>query len=183
MLHLADHNKLRSVPPSNYYEDIPSRFQPREQLIISDLCRLIFEKHGSQGLRYAVTRHDGFLSDGSLKVDTPGAGFSCATLVKAIYDTDGFPLIVHRRWPEAENEDRDWIACHVKRLQAEHAGDADTLAHLAAIDITCKWSRYKPEQVAYAMTLAPPPATYKQVKKGAEILMRRVVKERPPLAA
>jgi hypothetical protein len=178
MLHLADHNKLRSHEPSEYYEDFPSRFPPREQAAVSDLCRVIYEKHASEGLRYAVTRNDGFFADGSLKLDENGTGFSCATLVKAIYDVDGRPLIEDKTWPEADNKDREWLEKHLIRLRAEVEGDLDDLAHLDAVDVTCKWSRYRPEQIAYAMTIAPPAATYKQIRKPAELLMRRVVKER-----
>jgi hypothetical protein len=183
MLHLADQGKLRSADPSEYYEDFTSRLKPREQVAVSDLCRLIYQKHGSEGLRYAVTRNDGFLQDGTLKLDQPGTGFSCATLVKAIYDAEGRPLIQDKTWPQADNCDRQWFEGHVARLQAEYEGHPEVLAHLAAIDVACKWSRYRPEQIAYAMTIAPPAATYNQVRKGAEILMRRVVKDRPALAA
>lgn len=183
MLHLAGQNKLLSDPPSEFFEDFASRFGKRIEAAVSDLCRLIFEKHGSTGLRYAVTRNDGFLPDGALRLDEAGTGFSCATLVKAIYDAVGHPLIQDRTWPEADNRDRVWLERINARSRARHEGDANVIAHFDAVDVACKWSRYRPEQVAYAITIAPPSATYKQVKRPAEILMRRVVEKRPPLAA
>lgn len=183
MLHLADHNKLRSDEPSIHYEDVPSRFPEREQIAVSDLCRVISEKHHSKGLRYAVTRNDGFLPDGELKLDQPGTGFSCATLVKAIYDAVGRPLIQDKTWPVADNSDREWFAAHVERLRGENRDKPEDFAHLDAVDIACKWSRYRPEQIAYAMTIAPPSATYRQVAIPAELLMRQVVANREPLRA
>lgn len=180
LLHLVWHNKLRSEPPSAFYEDIDSRFPRRERFVISDLSRLIFEKYESEGLRFAVTRNDGFLPNGRLKLDEPGTGFSCATFVKAIFDAAGLPLIDSKTWPVADNADRKWFASHVDAMGRSFPAARDQ-DHISRLDVACKWSRYRPEQVAFAAKIAPPAAKYSAVKIPAELLLREVMRHHEPL--
>jgi hypothetical protein len=184
LLHLSLHNRLLSESPSAYYFNIPSRFAPREQIAISDYCRLVYNTHRKHGLRFSVTRTDAFdPRTAALLIDEPGVGFSCATFVKAIFDGTRLPLVDSKTWADADSEDRDWLL----RLLAVFKGIYIYLVdqkHFAQVDVSCNWSRYKPEQIAFAASVAPPMATFKQVKKNSEFLMKKVraaVAELPPV--
>ncbi len=181
LLHFAFHNSVISEPKSAFYFDIPSSFPEREQFAISDFCRLVSDRHGSEGLRFAATRNETFLpKDAALKFDKPGIGFSCASFVKAIFDAVGVPLIEESSWPPATLEDRAWFSNLLSffRWYFFYKVDQD---HFNQIDVSCKWSRYKPEQIAFAASKAPPLQKYSQVRKGAQSLMREVIQTVPAL--
>jgi hypothetical protein len=182
LLHFAWHRQLRSEAPSHFYRDFERVLAPREQHAYSNHCRLISKNPQSKALRYAVTRTDEFLPDGSLKIDQPGAGFSCATFVKVIAEGVGFPLIVSCTWPEGDNADREWLRRVVDFMasQPEHKNPEDQ-AHFHAVDSACGWSRYRPEQIAYAASLSPPPAPYDAVRNHASELMKAVIDDLPSL--
>lgn len=183
LLHLSFHNKLLSEKPIPNYRNFVSGHPDREKIAVSDLCRLIYSKHGSAGLRFAVTRSEAFLKDGSLKIDKPGVGFSCATFVKAIFEAEGIPIIRSSTWPEATDEDIQWHSLFADYLakDPQYENDEATHEHARAMDFTCKWSRFKPEQIAYAASIAPPPASYKKVAVAAAILLRSIIKECVPV--
>jgi hypothetical protein len=180
LLHLKYHEELVSEPPSEYYEDIDSRYPDRERAAVSDFCRAVLAKHGLRGFRFSAARTDAFASDtAELKLDEPGTGFTCATFIKAIFDKVKLPLVVAKSWPPATDQDRSWLQLHADFIaNAEGKNDPQ---HGSAIDVSCSWSRFLPEHIAAAAAVAPPAAKYRQIAKDAELLMRRVVATRPAL--
>jgi hypothetical protein len=182
LLHLSLHNRLLSEPESQYYYNVPSRFPKRAQFVISNYCRLVHDRYASDGLRFSVTRSEAFHPEtADLLIDEPGVGFSCATFVKGIFDAVRLPLVDSKTWPLADEKDKEWFSWLLGVLKAIYIYRVDQ-EHFARIDVSCKWSRYRPEQIAFAACIAPPKATYKQVKIEAELLMKKVSDTFPPLS-
>jgi hypothetical protein len=180
LLHFADQAKLLSAGTFAQYYEVTCHLPDESKLAISDFCRLVFRLHHSQGLRYAVTRTDEFLPDGKLKIDKNGTGFTCATFVKAIFAVVGRPVLNEKSWPPATFEDNSWMRKLIEGMigRAKNAFDKK---HFKKVDLNCAWSRYKPEEVAAAMQLAPPPAEHAAVEPEAKKLAEHVINNFPPL--
>jgi hypothetical protein len=182
-LHLASQRLLISAQPDEkHYCEISCPFPERVRIAVSNLCRFIFKKHGLIGLRFAATSTDEFSPKGNLLINRDGTGFTCATLVKGIFYRAGQPIINESTWPPASDEDREWWEGVMVALERSLPGEADAL-HYEAIDCECEWSRFKPEQVAAAMPLAPPPASFQAVNPRAQELAKAVRARYAPIPA
>ena len=179
-LHFAKQAKLFSDDESAEYYEVRCPLPERDKIAVSDFCRLVFRSHASKGLRYAATRTDEFLPDGSLRVDKHGTGFTCSTFVKAILAVIGRPVLQDATWPPASFEDLDWMR-KIFKWMGGLLKSAASKKHFAKVDLNCRWSRFKPEEVAAAMTLAPPPAEYKAVEPEAVKLADYVRQNIPPI--
>jgi hypothetical protein len=175
ILHLAKQSVLASSDPSGSYMEVANSVPERTRLALSHFCRLVFRNHTSKGLRYSATRTDEFLPDGMLKIDRNGTGFTCATLVKGIFDANGWPIIDEGTWPKASGEDT-FIMRIVNNIWRRLAPSYEPHYRVVDqdLDVNCKWSRFKSEDVAAASTLAPPKAKYYDVLPEALRLVKAV---------
>ena len=174
LLHVTSHSELKSTAPdSRYFMDIETGFREHEKIAVSNFCRVVLVKHGGKGFRYSVTRTDAFLPSGDLVVDAPGAGFSCATFVKCIFEAMSLPLIVDSTWPEAGQKDRNWLDNLIAVFVRKYNTPEDH-KHFAETDPTSKWCRYKSEEIAAAGWMAPPAAEYRRVKPATKRLLARL---------
>lgn len=115
-----------------------------------------------------------FTADSSLSQEgqfVPGAtqppGFTCATLVLALFEAVGASLLERASWPPPSAEDQAWQAQICQSMSAKHPDHAAALSqHVGGV------SRFHPLDVLCAAAAERKPASYAQVGGCAQCLKR-----------
>ncbi len=124
---------------------------PERLKTLAALCRLIHSRHEKEGLPYGFSIGAHFGRNGELEAPANFDGFTCASFILAIFESEGLNIVDHQRWPNDE-ADLDWQLSVISSLREHgHVAQADALN--AALPAT----RYKPQHVAAAASLFPPP--------------------------
>lgn len=98
-------------------------------------------------------------------------GLTCATLVLAVFQAAGVPLVKYDEWPVGRPGDADWQWMVVENLRASGQGSAQ---HLAAMEseIGKNAARFRPEEVAGAATISDLPATFVQALAASSAVLQ-----------
>lgn len=178
-LHLAWHCILKDEEaPESGYVWVESGLDPTNQMVMSQYCQLIAEKHQCGGIPY------GLFYSGELLFDpTTGAwtgpqdqGLTCASFILSIHKAQGFSLIEFREWPE-RSEDLAWGEKILKML-----GGRASPAHLEAQRTRLQQGlvRFRPAEVASAVASSPPPIGFDAASQLAAQILASVQRYRQP---
>ena len=179
-MHFSAQSKLNSDDGDNYYIEIECPLPEAEKKAISNLCRYILKKNAATGLRYCMNKTDSFTPRGNLVLNKDGSGFTCGSFVKTVFKDAGYPIIDEASWPPASAADLNW-AKDLTDVFKQHIPGERNQAHYEAIDPACPCSRFKPEEVAASLEVAPPPAQYSAIQARASELLIEVKTSRPSM--
>ena len=172
-LHLAWHCKLRShsALPQYITAWVAPSFPPRRLRNLAALCRRVWKKNCSGGIPYAFSNpteaFDG--ATGAFLLGPTRFGLTCASFVLAVFDGAGLSVADCSSWPINRPGDREWQD-HVIAQLAEQNADPQHIEHLRS---EIGSVRYRPEEVAAAVALAPPSAAFDAAAYlGEQILVK-----------
>lgn len=165
VLHLAMHYKLRTSKPNGWSYAVPN-LDEVDLITLAGFCTILDSTRPRlpYGLRFASSRFD---DEGRFIAGQGESGLMCSTLVVALFEWAGIPLLVASSW-EARPDDLDAQRQLLEVLRA--CGDAAP-DHIIAIEGELGCVRIRPEEVAAATTTDPRPMSFPDAARiGAEVL-------------
>jgi len=148
---------------------VEPRIPPERALLLKAKCQLVSQLHQEKGFpygfRYSRTAFD---TQGMLRLGPGEVGVTCATIVDAIFASEGMPLLDPSRWPPPDNDDkslRRGVIADIRKRDREHA---DVLE--AEIDAP----RIRPEEVVAAAAIHPTVGTFDTLLDGAAVVAERL---------
>ena len=142
--------------------------QERLQLVIGR-ARLIHKSHKEKVIPYGFGyRTSAFDKNGGLRLGSGEIGFTCATIVAAILESECVPLIDPTAWPAPDDNDKATRQGFIDRLRTKHPEHASLLAK----DIESP--RIAPEEVVAAAALFPKVGTFDPLQEGAAVVRSRI---------
>jgi hypothetical protein len=130
----------------------------------------LWRKNQRGGIPYAFSSPDQSFdpATGDYLLGPSRFGLTCASFVLAVFQAAGLSLADYATWPADRPGDRQWQEKIVQLLEGR--ADQDHVEHVRR---EVGAVRYRPEEVAAAMALAPPPATFQQAEElGRQIIER-----------
>jgi hypothetical protein len=151
IVHVAWQYRLMHEVPTDEYCWVQSGLDEMSRCIIAPAIAEVASEE-QRSIPYSPIYDGIYFEAGDLKYkrEAPGDGLTCATLIMAIFDALGFALFNRQEWP-ARAEDADWHNWIVNQL--EQSGRA-TQEHIKVIREKPRGARFRPEEVAGAMTEA-----------------------------
>ncbi len=172
LLHLAWHCRLKNDTELPAYLTIwvaPSALQERLRNVAA-LCRRVWRKNGSGGIPYAFSSpQESFdAGTGAFLIGSTRYGLTCASFVLAIFDAAGLRIAEYSSWPVNRDGDCKWqekiIECLSDHAEQEHIDHLR--GEIGAV-------RFRPEEVAAAAAIAPPPTSFDAAAElGSRILAK-----------
>ena len=158
-LHLAWHCRLHNDALLPDYMTLWVRPAASTERLrsVAALCRRIWKKHSIGGIPYAFSKPTRSIdaTTGEHLQGPSQFGLTCASFVLAVFQATGLQLAEYETWPTDRPGDREWQQQIIEKL----AGRA-TPEHIEHLRNELGAVRFRPEEVAAAATLAPPPANF-----------------------
>lgn len=174
--HLGWHLSLRNEPARIGQFVVKTSIGIRAQVQLAAYCRLIWRMNGERSIPYGFGSPQGVLNDAGVYIPgEEGDGLTCATFVLAVFDAKRIPLVQYLTWPSDRPDDHEWQEMIVEKLAAPSAGASADHIEVARSGIGN--IRYRPEEVAAAVTVAPPHAHFDAVRPIAEKILEELVAE------
>jgi len=170
MLHLAWHHQLRNESPKPAYLWVDPAIHPRRLAQVAAICRLIWRMNQKGGLPYGFSPpNDCFdAKTGRYLLGPTQHGLTCATFVLAVFHRAGLQLVQYETWPIGREGDVEWQRNIVAMLQ-----QGASTEHIEAVSSELGAVRYRPEEVAGAVTMSALPVDFETaVDRGQQILDR-----------
>ena len=173
LLHLAWHCDLQNHAADEAYLWVqPSLPVPRLRQIAA-LCRKVWRSNGAGTIPFAFSPPNDCIDaqTGQFLFGPTRCGLTCATLVLAVFQAAGVPLVRYDEWPAGRPGDADWQRMVVENLRA--SGRA-SFEHLAAMEseIGKNAARFRLEEVAGAATIPDGPATFVRAVAASSTVLK-----------
>jgi hypothetical protein len=138
---------------------------------VAALCRRIWRKNAGGGIPYAFSEPGGAFdaTTGELLLGPSRFGLTCASFVLAVFHAAGLQLVDHASWPRDRLGDRQWQQQVVTRMQ----GRADT-EHVEHVRGEIGAVRYRPEEVAAAVAIAPSAAKFSDLQEPSLQVLAKI---------
>jgi hypothetical protein len=166
LLHLRWQYDLALEDVSDDWGWVEIEVPPQLGGVVSTVCRGVWKNYGSlrnatvQGLPFAINFLAGIDLGGFVQPYASGWGFTCATMVLAIFDGAHIELIDKLTW-YVRAEDTEWQAAIIESLR--RCGADPNFIAIQERDLGHIF-RYRPEDVVAAGTRAPNrPSTLPQI--------------------
>jgi hypothetical protein len=173
LLHLAWHCILKNeaVLPDYFRLWAVPTIEPVRLRTVAAVCRRVWRKNAAGGLPYAFSSpEDSFdAATGALLLGPSRFGLTCASFVFGLFQAAGLQLALYGEWPQGRSGDQEWQEAMIEKLTGR--ADAEHIDHLRT-EIGA--ARYRPEEVAAAAALAPPPAPFEKAAALGEQIVARL---------
>lgn len=172
-LHLAWHCDLRNQLPDTRYLWIDPTYDGRRLRQVAALCRKVWRSNG-KAIPYAFSPPNDCIDvqTGKYLHGPARYGLTCASFVLAVFDAAGLPLIQYESWPLGRQGDQEWQQQIVQALRT--SDPPAPVEHIQAVELDIGVVRFRPEEVAIAATLAPPPEHFEVVVKQVPELLKKL---------
>jgi hypothetical protein len=172
-LHLAWHCNLKNESSDTGYLWIDPAHDGRRLRQVAALCRKVWRSNG-KAIPYAFSPPNDCIDakTGEFLHGPARHGLTCASFVLAVFDAAGLPLIQYESWPLDRQGDREWQQLIVHALRT--SDPPAPVEHIQAVELDIGVVRFRPEEVAIAATLAPPPAHFEVVVKQVPELLEKL---------
>jgi hypothetical protein len=173
LLHLAWHCRLQNNVELPHYMTLwiaPSA-PPQRLRVVAAACRRIWRKNAKGGIPYAFsTPADAFdTATGAYLLGPSRFGLTCASFVLAVFDYAGLRLANYESWPHGRPGDREWQGQIIAMLEGRAERE-----HIEYLRSEIGAVRYRPEEVAAASVLAPPPADFQPTASLGEKILAKI---------
>jgi hypothetical protein len=173
VLHLAWHCRLENeaIVPQYFAFWVDPRFPLTRLRQVASYCRRVWRKNEAGGIPYAFSQPNAALdpATGAILLGPTVFGLTCASFVLAVFASAGMPLLDCTTWIAEREGDRQWQEEIVEKL-AEHA----EAVHIQHIKSEIGTVRFRPEDVAAATILAPPPAVFESAAPLGQQIVARI---------
>ena len=167
---LRTHRKLTDEPIKDDHRRpsivwVEPRIQPERATLVIAKCRLVMKHYKENtlpyGFRYSRTSFD---EHGTLHLGSSEVGLTCATIVDAVFTSEGLRLLDPSKWPPPDDED--------KRLRRAVIADIRTRdpEHAALLEAEIDAPRIRPEEVVAAAAIHPTVGTFDTLLDGAAVV-------------
>ncbi len=175
LLHMAWHLRLRNESPSEEGIWVIPNIPLERQKSVAAMSRRVWKTCEQAQLPYALKHCTTFDFMGSVRPHPEFAGFTCATFVLALFESCYVKLIDLSSW-ESRPEDIEWQQEILSILV--QTGVAQP--HVEAVQRQIGCERYRPEEVAAACALFPPPVQSSPTRAYALHLLQLLRTQRLP---
>jgi hypothetical protein len=166
LCHLAFHLDLRDEPAGTSYFWAEAGLDAANRRFMAAQCARLAE--GADKIPYGL-REQGLCFDrttGRYVPQPAGAGLTCATFIVVFLKAFGYHLLEEDTWPNRD-DDTEWQRVIIQRVQAAGASQE----HIDGMTKDLGAKRYRPEEVAGAVTRSEYPVTFAEASAlAAEIL-------------
>ena len=160
LCHLAYHYDLRDEPLRNGY--FWGSFRLHEHVLSQIAGYVALLNKNKKSIPYGFSYDSSpFDEQGHYQQMAIGKGLTCATFVMAVFERQGYPLLIKDDWPDRET-DQEWKKCILESLQG-HA----TQEHIEAAKNDKDAPRFRPEEVVAGAVSENPPVAYSTVESLA----------------
>ena len=173
-LHLAWHFRLRNEATRPDYLKVWTApgVPAKRQRILAAFCRRVWRKNEKNGIPYAFSNPEGTLdpATGDFLIGPTRFGLTCASFVLAAFHAAGLQLAKYESWPADRKGDREWQQSIIAQLEN---GQAE-VEHMNHLRTEIGAVRFRPEEVAAATAIAPPPASFEHVESLGQRMVERI---------
>lgn len=159
---MHDHKDVRDDRVRPDFVWIEPRIPPERLQLVANRARLVHRCHKANkvpyGFRYVTSSFD---EKGGMRLGDGEIGFTCSTIIAALFESERLPLIDPTTWPAPDRPDTELRVAyldHLRKKDPEHAS-------LLAKDL--KAPRISPEEVVAGAALHPTVGTFDTVQDGA----------------
>lgn len=148
---------------------VEPRIPPERAVLLKTKCRLVADRQketgAPYGFRYSRTTFD---DQGVLRLGPGEVGVTCATIVDAIFASEGMPLLDPSKWPPPDDEDKTSRRAVIADIRARDPQHADVLeAEIGS-------PRIRPEEVVAAAAIHPTIGTFEALVDGAAAVTEKL---------
>lgn len=166
---MVDHKKLRDDVARPDFVWIEPAIPPERVRLVYERARLVYRCHQENAVPYGFGfRKSTFDERGKFLLGDGEFGFTCSTIVVAILEAEGVPLLAPDTWPDPDPAD---IATRKAFLRELRKTDAD---HAKLLEVDIEAPRISPEEVVAAAAIWPPPGNFDNLQDGAAVVRKRI---------
>jgi hypothetical protein len=142
---------------------------PERAQLIKNKCRLVHLLHKTNAIPYGFRySHTAFDPQGSLRLGSGEVGLTCATVIDAVFASEGMPLLDPTTWPPPDDDDKRSRKVVIDDIRTKHP------EHATALEADIDAPRIRPEEVVAAAAMHPVVATYEKALDGAAVVTDRL---------
>lgn len=179
LLHLEWHCRLKndSAIPEKLTIWVAAAVPSRRQRQVATYCRRIWQMNAKGGVPYGFSPpNESFDPETATFLKGPTQfGLTCASFVLAVFHAAGVPLIEYTTWPADRPGDREWQEKILTYL--EHRAEPEHINHVRS-EIGAV--RFRPEEVAASVALAPPLVSFQATLELAQAIVLQIKKNDAP---
>lgn len=167
-LHLEWHHRLKDEPPKADWFWVQCGLDPVSRRVIAPAVAQVATDN-QLPIPYSTIYEGIYFEGATLRYarNKAGEGLTCATLILAVFDALGFPVLDLKSWKQRD-DDRNHLNTLVNFLRAHSSA---TEEHVAAMEARPSGIRYRPQEVAGAVSEEAFPVTFERASAlGAEVL-------------
>lgn len=166
---MLSHEQLRDDVPRQEFVWVEPGIQPERLKLVTHRARLVRRRHEEKSVPYGFRyRRSSFDQNGGLRLGDGEIGFTCATIVAAIFESEGLPLLDPGEWPAPDRDDLASRTRFLERLKVQKPEHAKVLQR----DLDAP--RISPEEVVTASALHPEVGTFDNLQDGAAVVRARI---------
>jgi hypothetical protein len=176
LFHLCAHRILRNEPPAPRDKCalcvVPS-IEPEYANAVVAHAIDIWEKNLGGTIPYGFSDPRGFFdSEGNIAFGPGEVGLTCASIILAIFDLSGFPLLRYDTW-EARDDDADALRDIIRSQRPHYPGEVEHFDRLEA-QVEEGTARFRPLEVAGGALADDPPIDFESSKTLASQIQFRI---------
>jgi hypothetical protein len=169
LFEMHDHKDLRDDMAPDGFVWIEPRIPPERLRLVIERARLVHRRHKESAVPYGFRwRKSTFDERGGLRLGDGEIGFTCATIVAAVFEAESFRLVDPEAWPAPDRADK---AAREAYLDVLRRKDPDH-ARLLARDLDAP--RISPEELVASAALHPELGTFENLQPGAAVVRARI---------
>lgn len=159
---MKSHEELADGIGKEDYLWVEPAIPPERLMLVVRRLKLVYGAHKQKkvpyGFRYETSAFD---ENGGFRLGTGEIGFTCATIVAAIFAAERLRLIDPTQWPAPDGFDQDTRRKFIDSIRAKFPD------HAKALDRDITAPRISPEEVATAAAGYPGVGTFDNLQVGA----------------
>jgi hypothetical protein len=166
---MRSHEELRDSVAQDGFVWVEPAVPPERLKLVANKARLVHRRHAERAVPYGFRyRASSFDQNGGLRLGDGEIGLTCATIVAAIFESEGIRLLDPSEWPAPDALDRATRETFLDRFQSQNRERAKLLRG----DLDAP--RISPEEVVAAGAIHPEVGTFANLQDGAFVVRQRI---------
>jgi len=174
LLDLQWHYSLSLAPPTDSFVWLDVPLDDISKTHLATICQVIADLNKEEGIPYSIsTEGASILHTGEFFGKHLHSGFTCATFVLAIFESQGFRVVDYRNWISRPS-DKKWQLQIIQNLQRSGATPEYIAGQVKQLSSGA--DRFRPEEVCAAISVGSWPAGYEETKEPAAEVLEYTIK-------
>jgi hypothetical protein len=171
LFEMRGHEELADAPvqKSEFVWIEPSAITPERLKLVAVRARMVKKSHDDNKIPYGFSyQHSAFDEKGGLRLGPGECGFTCSTILAAIFESEKLKLIDQAQWPAPDADDNVKRTAFISELRKTNA------VHAKVLEADINAPRVSPEEVVAAAGRYPLLGTFETLQDGAADVRARI---------